>query len=163
MRYESFDAHPFDPVYDSRSRILILGSFPSRASREQQFYYAHKNNRFWKVLSLIYEEEITDRRQFCLDHRIALWDVIGSCSIAGSSDASIKDVRVNDFIPLIRASAIKAVATTGSTASKLYQKYTDIDIRHIALPSTSSANAAFHLEDLVKAYRVIREVTDEED
>ena len=155
--------HPFPPVYDRNSRILILGSFPSAASRKEQFYYAHKNNRFWKVLSMIYEEEITDRKQFCLDHRIALWDVIASCSITGSSDSSIKDVTVNDFMPMILSSKIRAIATTGRTASKLYEKYTDIDIRHIALPSTSSANAAYHLDDLVQAYRVIREVTDEED
>lgn len=150
--------HPFGPVYDENSEVLILGSFPSVASRQQNFYYAHPQNRFWPVLSKIFEEEIDDRRAFCLKHHIALWDVIDSCRIEGSSDASIRDVRVNDIHELLEKTKIKAVFTTGGLASKLYQRYITEDVPHYALPSTSAANARMRMEDLLAHYRRIKEV-----
>lgn len=149
--------HPFDPLYDNESRILILGSFPSVVSRKQNFYYANRNNRFWPVMAELFQEEITDRREFMLRHHIALWDVICSCTITGSSDASIHDVKVNDIESLLKKTKIHTVFTTGAAAAKLYRKYTDIELEHIALPSTSGANAAMRLNDLVKAYEVILE------
>ena len=155
--------HPFPPLWDEESRVLILGSFPSVMSRKNAFYYAHPQNRFWKLMSLIYEEEIIDRAAFCHQHHIALWDVIESCTITGSSDSSIRDVKVNDIAELLSKSRIRQVFTTGSIAWNLYRKYVTADIDAVRLPSTSPANAAMKLEDLLPYYRQIREVTDEED
>ena len=155
--------HPFPPLWDEESRILILGSFPSVMSRKNDFYYAHPRNRFWPLLSMVYEEEISDRAAFCHRHHIALWDVIESCTITGSSDSSIRDVMVNDLSALLAQSRIRQICTTGSTAWNLYRKYMKTGIEAIRLPSTSPANAAMKLEDLLPYYRKIREVTDEED
>lgn len=155
----SIITHPFEPVYDKHSRILILGSFPSVVSREKNFYYANKNNRFWKVMEILFDEEIKDKRQFCHAHHIALWDVIHSCSITGSSDASIKDAKVNDIASLIDRTEIHTVFTTGKKAYSLYEKYVDCPLKAISLPSTSGANAAMRLDDLVDAYRIIVEET----
>lgn len=155
--------HPFEPIFNLDSKILILGSFPSVISRQQAFYYANKNNRFWKVMSTLFEEAIIDRKQFCLNHHIALWDVIQSCSIQGSSDTTITDVTPNDIDQLVKKTKISTVFTTGKMATKLYDKYIDSDIEHIGLPSTSSANAAMSLEKLVDEYHIIVEKLYEED
>ena len=149
--------HPFPPVFDTESKVLILGSFPSVVSREKNFYYANRNNRFWKVMSMVFQEEISDKKDFCLKHHIALWDVIHSCSIVGSSDASIKDVCVNDIGTLVEKTKIKTIFLTGKKATTLFSKYVALDIEAIGLPSTSSANASMHLEDLVEAYKKILE------
>lgn len=155
--------HPFAPIVDANSRVLILGSFPSVISRQQSFYYANPHNRFWPVLFALFEEEPCERTEFCHRHHIALWDVIHSCTITGSSDASIKDVKVNDINGLLKDSEVRAVFTTGTRASSLYEKYIDCKLVHIALPSTSSANARMKMDDLVNAYRIIREYCDEKD
>lgn len=149
--------HPFPAIYDTGSRVLILGSFPSVVSRQKSFYYANATNRFWPVMAELFDEEIYDRRQFCLDHHIALWDVIYSCTITGSSDASIEDVTANDVQGLLDKTKIKTVFTTGSKASQLYEKYVVCKAEHIALPSTSAANARMRINDLVEQYQIIRE------
>lgn len=156
--------HPLKPIYDEESKVLILGSFPSIISRKERFYYANKTNRFWKVLKEIFEEEIKDREMFCHKHHIALWDVIESCTIEGSSDASITNVKINDISKLIKTTKIQVIFTTGSKASSIYDKYVkDISIKHISLPSTSSANARMKLDDLIEEYKVIKGFTNEED
>ena len=152
-----FIVHPFEPVYDSESRILILGSFPSVVSREQNFYYANRHNRFWTVMGLLFDTQITDRKAFCIENHIALWDVIESCTIAGSSDSSIRDVTVNNIQSLTEKTKIHTVFTTGQKASSLYKKYVTCNCEHIPLPSTSAANAAMRTDDLVRAYRIITE------
>lgn len=149
--------HPLKPIFDSRSEVLILGSFPSVISRKQNFYYANPTNRFWKVMSIVFEEEIIDREQFLLKHHIALWDVIYSCRIQGSSDASIKDVKVNDIESILNKSSIHTIFTTGKKAEMLYQKYVDLDIECICLPSTSSANARMNVGALVEQYKQVKE------
>lgn len=154
--------HTFGPVYDEHSEILILGSFPSVVSRQKNFYYANPGNRFWKLLASLFEEEITDRRQFCLDHHIALWDVIGSCRIDGSSDASIRDVTANDIAGLVSRTEIRTVFTTGRKASELYDRLIVCDAEHIPLPSTSGANAAMSFDVLKERYQVILEKLYEE-
>ena len=98
--------HPFPPVVDEKSRVLILGSFPSTVSRKMQFYYANHNNRFWKVMEILFEETIMDREAFCHAHHIALWDVIASCDIEGSSDSSIKNAVPNDLTPILSSADI---------------------------------------------------------
>lgn len=155
--------HPFGPIFDKDSKVLILGSFPSVISRKKSFYYANRANRFWKVMKEIYGEEIDDPVSFVHRHHIALWDVIASCTITGSSDASIRDVVVNDIESLVNKTKIETVFTTGSKAAKLYESFVVCSKKHIALPSTSGANARMKLDDLVKAYIVIREKTDEKD
>ena len=154
--------HTFPALYDNHSKVLILASFPSRISRELQFYYANRTNRFWSVMEHIYNQQIADRMQFCHKHRIALWDVIASCSIKGSSDSSIQNIQINPIAELVNASSIETVFTTGKKAEQLYRKYIDISIPLIPLPSTSAANAAMRLDDLIDAYRIIKEYTDEE-
>ena len=156
--------HPLKPIYDEESKVLILGSFPSVISRKERFYYANKTNRFWKVLGQIYDEKISNKEEFCHKHHIALWDVIESCTIQGSSDASITNIKVNDIASLISKTKIQVIFTTGSKASSIYEKYmNNLEIKHIALPSTSSANAKMKLDDLIEKYKVIKEFTNEED
>ena len=154
------EKHTIAPFYNEDSEILILGSFPSVASREEGFYYAHKRNRFWKVLSSIFDEEILDKKDFLTRHHLALFDVCASCEIKGSSDASIKEVVPNDLSEILKVSQIKVIFLNGETASKLYKKYMkDIYIPTITLPSTSPANATFSLEMLIEKYKIIKEFT----
>lgn len=156
-------AHPFPPLYDETSQILILGSFPSVKSREQQFFYGHKQNRFWKVMASVLScpvpETIEEKKAMLLSHHVAVWDVIGSCNITGSSDASIQDVVPNDLSSIFRQAQIRAVYANGSKAFELYQKYIypQNGRRIVKLPSTSPANAAFSLEKLVKEWKIIKE------
>ena len=152
--------HTIKPFYNKDSKVLILGSFPSVKSREEGFYYAHPQNRFWRVLSSVFEEEIVDKEEFLKKHKIALFDVCASCEIKGSSDASIKEVVPNDIEGILKESGIKQIILNGKTASKLYQKYMkDIKVPSITLPSTSPANASFSLEKLIKEYKILKEFT----
>lgn len=150
--------HPFNPVFNSESEILILGSFPSVKSREQLFFYGHPRNRFWKVLSSVFKAElpetISEKRAFLLDHHIALWDVIASCEITGSSDASITNVQVNDLSPILCSAKIRAIFANGAKAQELYMKYTYPITGSLAvkLPSTSPANAAYSYERLISEW-----------
>ena len=155
--------HTFGPVYDDASRILILGSFPSVKSREQQFYYGHPQNRFWKVIAALFEEpvpgKIPEKKDLLLKHHIALWDVIAECDIAGSSDSSIKNVVPAELSVVLDHAPIRTIYANGAKAYDLYQKYTypvtGRDIRK--LPSTSPANAAFQMERLLGAWQEILE------
>lgn len=149
--------HELEPIYDSEAQILILGTMPSKYSRQVHFYYGHPQNRFWRVLELIFQEKITDRKAFLLKHHIALWDVLASCEINGSSDQSIKNETVNDIPSLLAKTNIKVIFTTGQKAHFYYQKYfhNQIAIPEINLPSTSPANCAYSLEDLRDHYQKI--------
>lgn len=149
--------HTFGPVYDSDSRILILGSFPSVKSREINFYYGHRNNRFWKILGMLFNEEIEDKKSFLLKHHIALFDVIESCDIIGSSDASIQNVKPNDLSIILNNSKVEKIFLNGAKAYELYKKYdeTKYAIEAVKLPSTSPANAAYSLDDLYKEWKII--------
>lgn len=155
--------HEFAPVYDKNSKILILGSFPSVKSREQQFYYGHPQNRFWKVLSHVTEQPlpqtIQEKKEFLLSQKIAVWDVIESCSIRGSSDTSIRDVVVNDLNYVLKESQIQNIYINGGKAYELYERYAKkrTGREAVKLPSTSPANAAWKLERLEEAWSVIRE------
>ena len=155
--------HPIPPVYRGDSEILILGSFPSVKSREAMFFYGHPQNRFWRVTAAVfgddYPQTVPERRAFLLRHRIAAWDVIASCEITGSSDASIRDVKANDLGPILEAAPIRRIFVNGRTAEKLYRKYIEPATGRpaICLPSTSPANAAWSLERLIEAWQVLRE------
>ena len=151
--------HPLKPIYNSESKVLILGSFPSIKSRENNFYYGNPKNRFWSTLEKVFNEDIgnsnQDREKFLLTHKIALFDVVYSCNITASSDSSIKDVIPNDIKKIVDESKIKAIFTTGTKAYSLYNKYLlkDVGIEAIKLPSPSPANCKKGIEDvLVNSY-----------
>ena len=153
--------HPFEPLFDDHSRILILGSLPSVKSREQMFFYGHKQNRFWKLLAALLNEEvpesIEDKKKMMLKHHIALYDTIYSCDIIGSSDSSIRNVVPTDLKRIIDASAITQVYCNGKTSGFYYQKYHEnlLGIKAVILPSTSPANAAFTMDRLRESWQVI--------
>ncbi|MBO4868874.1 MAG: DNA-deoxyinosine glycosylase [Clostridia bacterium] len=152
--------HEIAPVYDGKSKILILGSFPSEASRKQGFFYGHPNNRFWRVLSAVLEEPVpqtvAEKREMLLKNGVALWDVIGSCEVDGSADSSIKDASPNDLSPILSGSGVRAVYLNGRLAFSLYEKHAAPDLPYFYLPSTSPANAAYSLDRLVAGWSVIR-------
>lgn len=156
------EVHNISPVYDKNSRILILGSFPSVKSREAKFFYGHPRNRFWKVISALFNEPcpetIDEKKTLLLTHNTAVWDVIKSCEITGSSDSSIKNAVPNDFSEIFAAADIKAVFTNGSTAYNMYRKYCRTGFDAVKLPSTSPANAAFSLERLIAEWSVIKDI-----
>ena len=158
--------HPIEPVYDKNSRILILGSFPSVKSREQMFFYGHSQNRFWKVMAVVFGSKIPisieEKRKFLFENRIAVWDVIASCEITGSSDSSIKNVVANDISKILEEAEIKRIYVNGKTAEKYFNRYTRkiVGREAVALPSTSPANAAWSMERLVEAWKVVKECMD---
>ena len=151
--------HTFDPIYDSRSEILILGTFPSVKSREQNFYYGHPQNRFWKVLARLTKEKlpetVEEKKTMLLKHHIAVWDVVAGCDIIGSSDSSIKNVVPADIPKILNGSRITKIFTNGDKAYKLYRKYCEnaTGIKAVKLPSSSPANAVFTLDRLTDAWR----------
>ena len=157
--------HTFEPVYEKNSTILILGSFPSVKSRENGFYYGHPQNRFWKVLAGILEEDksaldgadVGKKIEFLKKHKIAVWDVIDECEIIGSSDSSIKNVIPSDIGRIVQKSKIKKIYVNGKTAKKLYDKYClkSTKMEAEVLPSTSPANAVYRLDDLIEAWKAI--------
>ena len=160
MKEQKID-HPIPPTWNAFSEVLILGSFPSVRSREMAYFYGHPQNRFWRVLATLFEEPFPEtkeeREAFLLRHRIAAWDVIASCTITGSSDSSIRDVRTNDLKPILRGAPIRQIFVNGKKAAELYRKYLlpELGREAVCLPSTSPANAAWSLEKLVAAWRQI--------
>ena len=156
--------HPIEPTFDSNSAVLILGSFPSKKSREASYFYAHPQNRFYKVLSGLFGEAepktTEERKAFLLRHHIAVFDVIRSCIIEGSSDRSIRDVVPNDLSPILQCAKIRAVFCNGRTAGTLYEKYLEpvTKIPCIVLPSTSPANASYSLSRLMSEWRSVRDL-----
>ena len=154
--------HPFGPLYDESSRVLILGSFPSVKSREQNFFYGHPQNRFWKVVSAIFEQPvpqtIEEKKQLILGNGLALWDSIASCEITGSSDSSIRNARANDIRIILDSCNIERIYCNGRKSHELYKKYIEPQTGReaVCLPSTSPANAQWTLERLIEEWSVIR-------
>lgn len=154
--------HTLDSFYTFDSKILILGTIPSVKSRELGFYYMHPQNRFWKILSNVFQEEmpitIEDKKRFLKKYHIALWDVLASCEITGSSDSSIKQGKPNDILGLLKKTKITKIYTTGKIAHHLYMKYCYpiTLIEDIPLLSPSPANCAFSFEDMVENYQQIK-------
>lgn len=155
--------HPFPPLFDKNSKILILGSFPSVKSREQKFFYGHPQNRFWKVTAAVFgcnvPQTIDEKKEFLHGNHIALWDVIASCEIEGSSDSSIKNAVPNDLSPIFDTADIKQIFVNGRASQKVYDKYMKnlINRSAVYLPSTSPANAAWSLERLINEWKILRE------
>ena len=155
--------HPIAPVFDKDSKVLILGSFPSVKSREEGFIYGHPQNRFWKVTSRVFGEElpvtIDEKKAFLIRNHIAVWDVIGSCEIEGSSDSSIRNVTVNDLSVILGTADIRAIFLNGKKAEQYYLKYLFPILKRdaVCLPSTSPANAAWSLDKLTDAWKIIKD------
>ena len=167
--------HGFEPVFDERSRVLVLGSFPSVLSRANAFYYGNPQNRFWRVMAMCLgmpvppnegdplasgepatlDASIAAKRAMLLNGGVALWDAIESCDIKGSSDASIRNVVPAHIERITDAAPIEVVVCNGGTAGRLYKRYLQdrTGLPAIVLPSTSPANAAWHLERLVERWR----------
>ncbi len=151
--------HPFAPICDETSRILILGSFPSVKSRENHFYYGHPQNRFWKVMAHILRcdvpSTIPEKTAMLLTHHVAIWDVLASCEITGSSDASIKNPVPNDIGQVTRRADLAAVFCNGSKSRALFDRYLAhlVPLPVYTLPSTSPANAQFRLERLCAVWQ----------
>ena len=149
--------HPFPPIYNSESRILILGSFPSTASRAREFYYGHPRNRFWPLLAALLNEPepytIEEKKQLLLNHRIALYDAVSSCAVDNSADASIHAVVPADLSGIFQTAAIQAVFANGNKAHEVCTK--QIGISAVKLPSTNPANARFRFDDLLAAWKAI--------
>lgn len=154
--------HPFGPLYDENSRVLILGSFPSVKSREQNFFYGHPQNRFWKVISAIFEQPvpqtIEEKKQLIFGSGLALWDSIESCEITGSSDSSIRNAQANDIRIILDSCNIERIYCNGRKSHELYKKYIEPQTGReaVCLPSTSPANAQWTLERLIEEWSVIR-------
>ena len=153
--------HPFGPLFSPDSRVLILGSFPSVKSREQNFFYGHPQNRFWKVIAALFGQDapqtVPEKKELILSHGLALWDSIASCVITGSSDASIRDVCPNDLRIILDHAPIERIYCNGRKSHEMYEKYILPVLGREAdcLPSTSPANAAWSLEKLIGAWSAI--------
>ncbi len=159
MQDPASQVHPFAPVYDANSKILILGSFPSVRSREEGFYYGHPRNRFWPLLARCFDEPVpasaAEKRQLLLRHEIALWDVLAACRITGSADSSIRSAVPNDLTQILNAASIRRILCNGSTAGTLCLRHCKAVLPRepVILPSTSPANAAWTMERLYEAWR----------
>ena len=156
-----FVTHEFDAFFDKDSRVLILGTIPSPKSREQGFYYGHPQNRFWKVLADVLDDDVPqtvkERKDFLTRHNMALWDVLESCEIKGASDVSIRNARPNDMNRILQAADIRAIFATGAKAAQLYKKlcFPECGVEAVRLPSTSPANCGCSYEKLREAYSQI--------
>ena len=156
--------HNIDPVFDSESKILILGSFPSVKSREAEFFYAHPRNRFWSVLAAVTDcekpETVEEKKAFLINNHIALWDVVGQCEISASADTSIKNVIPNDISAILKKADIRSIIVNGKTAEKYYNKYllAKTGIKAVCLPSTSPANAAKKFDDLISEWSIVKDL-----
>lgn len=152
--------HTLSPIYNKNSEILILGSMPSKLSREKNFYYANKQNRFWKIMEELYNINFSsnnDKMEFLLKNKIALWDVFKEVDIKGSSDSSIKNAKINNLNIIFETANIKKIFCTGKKAYDFLIKNGNIKLPIIYLPSPSSANANYKLNDLIEIYAQIKE------
>ena len=153
--------HPFPPLYNAQSRVLILGSFPSVKSRESRFFYGHPQNRFWKIMAALtgyaVPRTIEEKTALILDNHFALWASIGRCFIEGSSDSSIRDVVPNDLRVILESAPIERIYCNGAASLKYYRRYNEpiLGKQAVLLPSSSPANASWSLARLIDAWRII--------
>lgn len=160
---EDHFSHTCYPIFDAESRVLVLGTFPSVKSRELKFFYSHPQNRFWKVIAMVAHEEVPvsveEKKALLLKSHIALWDVVASCTVTGSSDSSIRDVVPADIGQILEVADIRNIYGNGNKTVELYNKLilkkTGREI--IKLPSTSPANARFRLDDLYEEWKVMEQ------
>ena len=161
---EKITVHPFPPLYDENSRVLILGSFPSVKSRENRFFYGHPQNRFWRVVSSVFGEAVPgtvpDKKRLILGHRLALWDSVAFCEVTGSSDASIRCVIPNDLRVILDGAPVERIFCNGRKSWEIYTRLIEpvTGRKALCLPSTSPANAQWTAEKLTGAWSVLREI-----
>ncbi|WP_257935783.1 stationary phase mismatch/uracil DNA glycosylase [Campylobacter lari] len=151
--------HPFEPFFDENSKVLILGSFPSIKSREENFYYQHSKNRFWRIFEILFKCElktVQDQKVFLKTNHIALWDVIASCKIKNSDDKTISYAKANDINIILDKANIEKICVLGKVASKYFSKFYP-EQEFFELPSSSPANMNYSLENLVEKYSIIKE------
>jgi len=156
--------HTLKPIYNKDSYILILGSIPSITSRKKDFYYSHKQNRFWKIINILFNTNLNtkeEKKEFLLNNNIALYDIIKECTINNSSDSSIKNIKIMNLLPILNNSKIKYIFCEGRLSYNLFQKhYSNLPVEFFYLPSTSSANASYNLDKLLNIYNIIKEKLD---
>lgn len=158
---QNWITHPLEPIFDTRSQILILGTMPSPKSRETGFYYGHPQNRFWKVMAGVVGQPVPvgndEKITFLILNRIALWDVLASCRIIGADDSSIRDPIPNDLNRILLSADVKAIFTTGRKATELYRRTCLPQTLRPStyLPSTSPANQAIPTDRLILQYQEI--------
>lgn len=151
--------HPVEALFDENSEVLILGTFPSVKSREDKFFYAHPQNRFWRLMARLCDsavpETIEEKKHLILDNHFALWDVIHSCDVEGSADSSIKNVVLNDISEILQNSKVSRIFVNGRKAESLYKKYIEPNtgIKAVCLPSTSPANANWSEDRLAEYWK----------
>lgn len=143
----------FEPIYNKNSKILILGSFPSVVSRKNNFYYGNPQNKFWKMMEMFFSVKffnVEDKIDFVLSHNFALWDIVESCTISGSLDKDIKDVKFVDLKKVLPPHTnVKKILCNGKKSFELTQKYltkNNLNFNVVCMPSTSSANTRFNFE-----------------
>lgn len=152
----------FEPFYFEDSALLVLGSFPSVKSRQTEFYYGNRQNRFWKTISEFFGEEtpptLEDKKSLLKRRKIALWDIVTQCEIVGSQDNTIKNFHVADLCGLLQNLKIRLIIINGGKAYDIFLKnYCDIGVPYICLPSTSPANTHFDKEKWFDALRRVFE------
>ena len=150
--------HPFKPVIYKDTEVLILGSFPSIKSFENNFYYAHPSNKFWKILEAVTTYPVNNRDQklwLLKEAKFGLWDMVRACSRDNSLDSSLENEEVNDIAGFLEAHpSIKKLAFTGKKSEALFKThFSHLEIETVYLPSPSSAYAAMKFEDKVLAYK----------
>lgn len=154
----------FTPVFDEKSRVLILGSFPSVKSRKIEFYYGNKQNRFWRLICGYFGENVpettAEKKAFLAKYNVALWDIVTACEIDGSSDASIKNAEIADLNEVLRYAKIEKILLNGATAYRLFiENYGDLSVPYEKMPSTSPANPRFDESVWKKAFEEIFNIT----
>jgi len=152
--------HPFNPIVFKDTEILILGSFPSIKSFENNFYYANKSNQFWKILESITSYPVNNRDQkiwLLKEYHFGLWDMIKSCYRDNSLDTSLRDEEVNDIATLLeKYPNIRKIAFTGRKAQALYEvNFSYLDIERVYLPSPSAAYAKISFEKKCQIYKEV--------
>jgi len=149
------------PVIDSRTRILILGSFPGAASLAAQQYYAHPRNGFWRLVSALVDEDLAAlpyaaRLPRLLAHRFGLWDVLGACEREGSLDSAIRNPAANDFERLRHlCPELETVGFNGQTSGKFAPQFAAQGYRTVVLPSSSPAHAGMTFDGKLAAWRAL--------
>lgn len=158
-----FLQHPFAPIFNEKSAVLILGTFPSIFSRDLGFYYGHPRNRFWDLLGRLFNEDVPEsiagKKRYLLKHKIALYDAIKSCNINGSSDDSISDISPSYINIILASSSIRCIYTNGTKAYKILEEYRPEVMKRykvVSLPSTSSANANYDMDKLLSSWSKIK-------
>ncbi len=162
----------FPAIANKKSRLLILGSMPGVKSLEQQQYYAHPSNVFWKIISELFNVELDadyeSRLKTILKHRIALWDVVKSCQRPGSLDSSIihSSIIMNDFKKFfIEHPMVQSVLFNGKKSEQLFRKYIfpelgkQQSLKLHGLPSTSPAHAGMTYRQKLDKWKIIKKVS----